>query len=381
MTTTIETQNLLDAMGQAVLIFDSGGRLAHFNPTARNLLGADFKLIRSEGWNAAAALMDTRIMDPERTAQVVRQEAADTGKTLRFQMYRLGEYLPCYISAARARDGEMLTVVTVEQPDWTALSDLVQFYLGEIVSGVDSTQGHVQLIERGLTLQKPGESLDKLIHRISGFTHLIHIHMHRLGYLTTMISRLEMIRTGRVKDQVGNAVRKIDLLEFVGGFVQELDEQEFIDPESDLTSESHRARLNISISPDLAIQAAPGFLSRVLRDILRNAIMYSMKASPIQVRAHANRRDHTVQIDVADEGYGIRASESERVFQPFQRARQPQIMGEFGYGLSLFLCKHEIEAMNGRIWFQSEEGVGTTVSIKLPMWRDDAPRSSSSPNA
>ena len=41
-------------------------------------------------------------------------------------------------------------------------------------------------------------------------------------------------------------------------------------------------------------------------------------------------------------------------------------MGEFGYGLGLHLCKNEIEAMNGRIWFESEEGTGTTFSIKLP---------------
>jgi K+-sensing histidine kinase KdpD len=81
---------------------------------------------------------------------------------------------------------------------------------------------------------------------------------------------------------------------------------------------------------------------------------------------------------VIDEGYGIRAKEFERVFAQFQRARQPQIIGEFGYGLSLYLCKHEVEAMNGKIWFQSEEAVGTTFSFKLPAWREDSTAASSS---
>ena len=45
-----------------------------------------------------------------------------------------------------------------------------------------------------------------------------------------------------------------------------------------------------------------------------------------------------------DQGYGIRAKEADRVFAPFQRARQPQIIGEFGYGLSLYLAKAEVEA-------------------------------------
>jgi two-component system sensor histidine kinase SenX3 len=114
-------------------------------------------------------------------------------------------------------------------------------------------------------------------------------------------------------------------------------------------------------------------LAVILRDLLRNAIMYSLKASPVYIVGHG--RDQSVQIDVVDEGYGIRGSEAERVFAPFMRARQPQIVGEFGYGLSLYLCKHEVEAMNGRIWFESEEGVGTTFSLKLPAWRDDSSES------
>ena len=53
-------------------------------------------------------------------------------------------------------------------------------------------------------------------------------------------------------------------------------------------------------------------------------------------------------------------------FAPFERARQPQIIAEFGYGLSLYLAKAEIEAMGGRIGFESQEGIGTAFSLQLP---------------
>jgi signal transduction histidine kinase len=66
------------------------------------------------------------------------------------------------------------------------------------------------------------------------------------------------------------------------------------------------------------------------------------------------------------------------VFKPFARARQPQIISEFGYGLSLYLCKMELAAMGGQIWFSGEDGVGTTFSVMLPAWRDEAESSSSS---
>jgi signal transduction histidine kinase len=58
------------------------------------------------------------------------------------------------------------------------------------------------------------------------------------------------------------------------------------------------------------------------------------------------------------------------VFIPFQRARQPQVIAQFGYGVSLYLAKMEVETMGGRIWFASEEGVGTTFSFKLPLARE-----------
>jgi signal transduction histidine kinase len=38
--------------------------------------------------------------------------------------------------------------------------------------------------------------------------------------------------------------------------------------------------------------------------------------------------------------------------------------------LSLYLAKAEVEAMGGRIWYESEEGVGSTFSVKLPTWKE-----------
>lgn len=92
--------------------------------------------------------------------------------------------------------------------------------------------------------------------------------------------------------------------------------------------------------------------------------MYSTPETAIHLVAQ--RKLAAVQIDVIDDGIGIRESEQDRVFAPFRRARQPQVISEFGYGLSLYLCKQEVEAMNGRIWFDSVENAGTTFSIVLP---------------
>ncbi|MEP7292182.1 MAG: HAMP domain-containing sensor histidine kinase [Chloroflexota bacterium] len=358
----LDSQLVLDGLSQGVLIFDSVNRLVTDNHAARAMLGADLKLIRSEGWMAAAVLFNSKLTDPGEMIETARARALDSDQPVRFHIYRSGERIPCWISALRGYD-DLYTMVTIELPDWTAIGDIVEKYVEEVREVVISTRGHASLIAQSVTRAKPDETNEKLGKRIGGFTRVIDIHMYRLHVLTDLMDRLERIRTGKVHDLVATTTREFSLANFMEDFLEVIDEIELVDPETEATD--HRRRIRSVVPPEITIYCAPEYLAQVLHDIIRNAIMYSMRGTPINIVAYVSW-DHSVQIDVIDEGYGIRAVENERVFLPFIRSRQPQIMAEFGYGVSLHLCKHEVEAMNGRIWFQSEEGVGTTFSLKLP---------------
>ena len=265
-------------------------------------------------------------------------------------------------------NGQPYLMLAFDAPDWTALSELVEGYLDEVREVVSATRGHVDLITQTIQRAKAGEPVEKLGKRVAGFTRVIQNHMYRLGRLTQMMERLEHIRTGRLRELIQADQQRVVVFDFFEDLLETLDDGGVIDPESDVGSP--RRRIQLAIPGKLSVTAPPRHLTLVLRDILRNAIMYSSKSTPVNVIAYPHPRDNSVQIDVIDEGVGIRMSEVERVFQPFLRSRQPQIIGEFGYGLGLYLCKHEVEAMNGRIWFESEEGVGTTFSVKLPGWID-----------
>lgn len=363
----IDHQSLIDGLGQGVLLFDSANRLILDNFAARTLLGNDLKLIRAEGWSAAAMLFNARITDPQQQIDTVRSAALEDNRPVRFQIYRDGEYIPCWAAAIHGNRGEVYTMITIEQPDWTALRALLDRFLDETRDAVDATRGHAELIQQSLRAAK-GESPEQLNRRIGGFTRLIATHMHRTGNLLDSLERLEAIRTGRIRERVRQLRRRINLRDYLEDYVEDLDSAQLLDPET----EAHdvRARIRLRVPDDLVLAASPSHLGRVLHDILRNAIMYSLLATPVTIRAFT-ADDGSVQIDITDEGYGIRDSERERVFLPFERARQPQIIGEFGYGICLYLCRHEIEAMNGRIWFDSEENVGTTFSFKLPTWVDE----------
>lgn len=369
----LSSQAALDGLGQGVLIFDSSDRLVLDNLAARTILGPDLKLIRSEGWKAASALFNTRLNDPDETVEAVRKKALESARPVRFRTFRGGEYIPCWASAIHGDDSEVYTMITIDTPDWSAMTELIDRFRKEVEEAAGATQGHTELINQTIKRYKDQDNADQLGKRVSGFVRLIATHMYRVSLLMDMLRRLEAIRTNKLPEAIRDERRKIALADYIEDFLEELDEIELIDPETD--AQDYRARLTTKIPENLNVSASTQHLTGILRDLLRNAIMYSIRATPIKIIAHAEPQG--VQIDVIDEGYGVRAKEFERVFIPFQRARQPQIIGEFGYGLSLYLCKQEIEAMGGRIWFESEEGVGSTFSLLLPEWQESTPPSSS----
>jgi two-component system sensor histidine kinase SenX3 len=371
----IDSQALLDAMGHGVLIFDSTGKLVGENQVARAMLGKDIDTLRTEGWSAASVLFNTRVSNPYDSADAARDRAKETGKPARFHTYRSGEYVPCWASIVKGEDGDNCTMIALDIPDWAVLSELMDKFSGEVKDAVETTQGHIDLITQTVKQHKPNDTVETVSKRITGFVRLIDIHMHRVGRLVTMMDRLEKMRTGKLQSELDKR-RKLDVENFLEDFLEGLDEIQLLDPETD--EKDYRARVKHKVDADLYAHVVPSQLTVILQDLLRNAIMYSMKATPVKIEVHAINNNEAIQIDVIDEGYGVRDKERERVFNPFQRARQPQIISEFGYGLSLYLCKHEVEAMNGRMWFKSEENVGSTFSLTVPAWRDEATSSSSS---
>ncbi|MCB9450892.1 MAG: HAMP domain-containing histidine kinase [Anaerolineaceae bacterium] len=366
-------QSVLDGLGQGVLIFNAENRLVGENLAVRSILGNDLSVIRAEGWTAAVTLFDARLDDPSQGVETMRQKALESARPVRFHIFRSGEYVSCWVAMVHD-DDDQYVMLTIDINDWTAISELMGHFRDEVQGAANATKGHTDLIIQSLRHLRPGETLEQLSRRVIGFTHLIGTHMHRLERLMLLLARLEAVRTGRLKESVNRELRKVNMADFMEDFIEGLDEVTLIDPETE--TQDYRSRLSVTVPDHLLVEAAPGRLTSVLHDILRNAIMYSMKATPIMIMVRQSPQGQTAQIDVIDQGYGVRAKEFDRVFEFFKRARQPQIIGEFGYGLSLYLCKHEVEAMNGKIWFESEEGVGTTFSFKLPIWQEDGSASS-----
>ncbi len=105
-------------------------------------------------------------------------------------------------------------------------------------------------------------------------------------------------------------------------------------------------------------------LMQVLNNLVSNAIKYAPEGGLIQVQGaiHPNH----VTVSVADEGIGIPEHEKPRIFQQFSRLDNALSRKMEGTGLGLFLSKAIVEAHNGRIWFNNNDGPGTTFTFSLP---------------
>ena len=362
---------VLDGLGQGVLIFDKDGLLVLDNAAARAILGANLVLIRAEGWRAAAMLLDSALEDRP-SADEIRAKALRQSQPVRFHTFLAGAYTPCWAAAIYGSDGVIYTMITVERPDWSALTELMSTFRSEARMSITSTRGHAELVKQVIAKRSGALTGEQLAKQVAGFAGIMAIHMYRLELLMDLLERLEDVRTGQLAQIVRGNRKPIELSGFLEDLLEEVVESPLVedaDPNLD-----YRDRIRLDIPDETRVTGSKVHLTYIFRDLLRNSIMYSEPDTPILIRATPTGKSRSVQIDVADEGYGIRQKEAGRVFTPFQRARQPQIIAQFGYGVSLYLVKMEVEAMGGRIWFTSEEGVGTTFSFKLPLAReqDDA---------
>lgn len=354
---------ILNSLGDGILIFNKEGQLLFDNEISRAILGADLVVIRAEGWPALAMIMDAAKTDDAPIAEEIRAKALRQTESVRFNILLSNAYTPCWASAIHGPDDSVYLMIEIERPDWKPLTELMNTFRSEASMAINSTKNHADLILRLANTRPPDMTTDQLAERILGFSELMSTDMYRLQNLLEQLHRLEIIRTGQLYESVRKTQRSISLQDFVEDFLEEVVEKPITDspPKGDL-----RDYIDVDIPSNLKIFASRSYLEFIFRDILRNAVMYSEKGTPIKIRASSVMQGEQVLIEVQDVGYGIREKENDRVFKPFQRARQPHIIAEFGYGLSLYLSKANIEAMDGKLWYESEEGVGTTFKMQLP---------------
>jgi len=123
--------------------------------------------------------------------------------------------------------------------------------------------------------------------------------------------------------------------------------------------------LSMDFEPNLSVFADKDMIAVVLRNLVFNAIKFSVKGSAIYLKAY--QTGSNVRVDVIDSGIGIAEESIKNLFAIDKNTIVQGTEGETGTGLGLVLCKEFIEKNDGQIWVESKLGEGSVFSFILPV--------------
>jgi len=114
----------------------------------------------------------------------------------------------------------------------------------------------------------------------------------------------------------------------------------------------------------LTVLVDPSVMVQVLENLVSNAVKYSPPGKNIFIRL--KKSSDAARCEVQDEGPGLSAEDQKKLFGKFARLSAKPTGGEHATGLGLSIVKKMVEAMNGKVWCESETGRGATFVVEFP---------------
>ncbi len=116
------------------------------------------------------------------------------------------------------------------------------------------------------------------------------------------------------------------------------------------------------------VRADDEALKRALWNLLDNAVKYSPDSKTVWI--DENQENGCVAIRVRDRGVGIAPADQKAIFRKFVRGRGLDGSNVKGTGIGLAMVSHIVEAHGGEVAVESEPGVGSTFTVRLPLVND-----------
>jgi signal transduction histidine kinase len=115
------------------------------------------------------------------------------------------------------------------------------------------------------------------------------------------------------------------------------------------------------VDREVLINADKTHINRLFTNLIQNAIQAVMENKKARIEIKESIKDKNVLITVKDNGNGIPEDMQAKIFTPYFTTKSS------GTGLGLAMCKGIVEEAKGKIWFETESGVGTTFYVELPL--------------
>lgn len=356
--TLTEERNLsaaiLGSMVEGVAVVNAGERLAFANPGFASILGLDVPPVA--GSSLLEVVRQTELIGAVRRvlAGEPRVEAEIVTGTLR------QHYFAATVASVRAGETSGAVIVLHDITDLRKLErirrDFVANVSHEFRTPLTAIQGFAETLIGG--------AIDDPQNR-GRFLAIILEHSRRLARLTEDLLRLSQMDA----EQLEMEIRAVSVPQLIESCYE--------------TAQRRAGEKGLALSLNLPSQipdvlADNRRLQEVLQNLLDNAIQYTLPGGKIVLSAETRGDD--VIFTVADTGIGIPQADQPRIFERFYRVDVARSREAGGTGLGLSISKHLVEAQGGRIWVESEVGVGSKFHFSIPVFDPErsAARSTSS---
>ena len=343
-----ELDATISAISDGLIITDASADIVRMNEAALRILGIDAGFAPGPGKERALLLGEGSPVDRALHGELV------LGLRLRIRRPD-GQHRDLLVNAGPIREAEGdIRGAVMTFADITPImelqeqrEDLLRAVSHDLRSPLAGVYGQAQLLERRLAHGAPAEKLRESVTWIP----------RGAQRMNTLIG--DLVDSARSEHgELRLACRPIDLEGALREYLRE----------RSATMDTDRIRVESaeSVPPVLADRDR---LERILDNLLSNALKYSDPGTPITVSIRQEGPE--VVTSVADRGRGIAPEELAHLFERYFRGT---IAGRReGLGLGLYITRLLVEAHGGRIWAQSELGVGSTFSFTLPVAGGEIP--------
>ncbi|MBX3505901.1 MAG: sensor histidine kinase [Parvibaculum sp.] len=333
----VVTPSVPDGIDQVIDALDSGGVV--LDPSNNVIKASPGALAFGLVWNQV-------LVHPELVALVdrVRKTGESVSEELELPRGPLGD-ANIYLLVRVARLGARYVLLLAEDRTESYKLDAVRRdFVANISHELKTPIGAVSLLAEAL------QAAAKEPEQVKRFAKRLTKESERLARITQEIIELSRL-------QAADALSKPEVVEIDHVIAAAIDQNRVV-------AEARNVTIASGGDAGIEVFGDESLLIVAVHNLISNAIVYSPKGSRVGVGVSSS--DGIVEIAITDQGIGIPASEVGRVFERFYRIDPARSRHTGGTGLGLSIVKHVVQNHGGDVRVWSQQGHGSTFTIRLP---------------
>lgn len=358
-----QTQALIDASADGVMVVDASHHVLQMNPAAEHLSGWEQAEATGQHWwtvlGSDAAQVPAAVLEPSAGSLEAVTHGENGGEVVQSEMLvhpRTDREYWLAISSARVFAGSngtpdaRLVLNFHDISDFKAVdrlkSDFVAMVSHELRAPLTTVSGAVEVLG---TVDPAADPV--------AYAEVVGILRQQTHRLEKVIE--EVLQVTRLEArQLPVKLEPVSVRKLLAAIVDSVDREW-------RAADDHRTIALASRGAEAPAWADPTMLEIVVRNLLDNARKYTPTGAPIAIEVSAEPATNAVEVRVIDHGPGIPPDQIEHIFDRFTRGAASSQNWNRGYGLGLYLARELIKAHNGSITVKNwERGACFTLILR-----------------